>query len=87
MAYNADEYINILQFFLGLFESSMREAAFIKKNKEKWLFFEDILQKKVQVSPDQLSDLYIEITDDLSYAKTFYPQSNTATANRPGLAD
>ena len=56
----------------------MREAAFIKKNKEKWLFFEDILQKKVQVSPDQLSDLYIEITDDLSYARTFYPQSNTA---------
>lgn len=57
----------------------MREAAFIKKNKEKWLFFEEILKKKIQVSPDQLSDLYIEVTDDLSYAKTFYPQSNTAS--------
>lgn len=55
----------------------MREAAFIKKNKEKWLLFENVLQHKTKVSPDRLSDLYIEITDDLSYAKTFYPKSNT----------
>jgi uncharacterized membrane protein SpoIIM required for sporulation len=54
----------------------MREAAFVKKNKEKWQLFEDVLSKKTQVSPDKLSDLYIEITDDLSYAKTFYPRSN-----------
>ena len=53
----------------------MREAAFIKKHKDKWQQFEDILSKKITVSPDQLSDLYIEITDDLSYAKTFYPTS------------
>ena len=33
------------------------------------------LSKKVSVSPEQLSDLYIEVTDDLSYAKTFYPNS------------
>ena len=55
----------------------MREAAFIKKNKEKWLLFENVLQNKAKVSPDRLSDLYIEINDDLSYAKTFYPLSNT----------
>jgi uncharacterized membrane protein SpoIIM required for sporulation len=54
----------------------MREAAFVRKNKEKWQLFEDVLSKKSQVSPDKLSDLYIEITDDLSYAKTFYPRSN-----------
>lgn len=53
----------------------MREAAFIKNNKEKWQLFEAILTKKTRVSPDKLSDLYIEITDDLSYAKTFYPNS------------
>ena len=56
----------------------MREASFVKRNKNKWLLFENVLDKKEQVSPDKLSDLYIEITDDLSYAKTFYPQSNTA---------
>ena len=53
----------------------MREAAFIKKHKERWLQFEEALSKKVIISPDKLSDLYIEITDDLSYAKTFYPTS------------
>ncbi|MBI9041224.1 stage II sporulation protein M [Lutibacter sp.] len=56
----------------------MREASFVKANKKKWLLFENVLDKKEQVSPNKLSDLYIEITDDLSYAKTFYPQSNTA---------
>lgn len=55
----------------------MREASFIKRNKNKWLLFENVLNKTAQVSPDKLSDLYIEVTDDLSYAKTFYPQSNT----------
>jgi uncharacterized membrane protein SpoIIM required for sporulation len=54
----------------------MREAAFIKKHKEKWQQFEDVLSKKITVSPDKLSDFYIEITDDLSYAKTYYPGSN-----------
>jgi uncharacterized membrane protein SpoIIM required for sporulation len=55
----------------------MREAAFVKNNKEKWQLFEDVLDKKQEISPDKLSDLYIELTDDLSFAKTFYPKSNT----------
>ena len=55
----------------------MREAAFVKQNKDKWVAFEEALTSKRELSPDQLSDLYIEITDHLSYAKTFYPNSNT----------
>lgn len=55
----------------------MREALFVKKNNEKWQLFEDVLDKKAGLSPDKLSDLYIEITDDLSFAKTFYPGSRT----------
>lgn len=55
----------------------MREAAFVKQNKVKWVAFEEALNSKRELSPDQLSDLYIEITDHLSYAKTFYPSSNT----------
>jgi uncharacterized membrane protein SpoIIM required for sporulation len=55
----------------------VREAAFVKKNKEKWQLFEDALYKKTIVSPDKLSDLYIELTDDLSYSKTFFPKGNT----------
>ena len=55
----------------------MREAAFVKQNKDKWLDFESVLSNKTNINPDLLSDIYIEITDDLSYAKTFYPNSNT----------
>ncbi|NRD22740.1 stage II sporulation protein M [Winogradskyella litoriviva] len=55
----------------------MREAAFVKQNKDKWLEFENILTNKTQIDPDLLSDLYIEVTDHLSYAKTFYANSNT----------
>ncbi len=55
----------------------MREAAFAKQNKDKWLKFENVLRNNIQVSPDELSALYVEITDHLSYAQTFYPNSNT----------
>ncbi|MEM1001661.1 MAG: stage II sporulation protein M [Bacteroidota bacterium] len=55
----------------------MREAAFVKQNKDKWKQFESLLTNIRNVSPDLLSDLYIEITDDLSYAQTFYGGSNT----------
>jgi len=55
----------------------MREAAFAKQNKDKWLRFETILRDNVQIDPDELSALYVEVTDHLSYAQTFYPQSNT----------
>ena len=55
----------------------MREAAFVKQNKDKWVRFESVLSNKTDIDPDSLSDLYIEITDHLSYAKTFYAGSNT----------
>lgn len=55
----------------------MREAAFVKQNKNKWFEFENYLKDNTNFSPEELSNLYIEITDDLSYAQTFYPDSNT----------
>jgi len=55
----------------------MREAAFAMQNKDKWLKFESVLRKNVSIGPDELSALYIEVTDHLSYAQTFYPGSNT----------
>ena len=50
----------------------MRETNFIRQNKEKWAEFEHSLQQK-QTDPDRLNDLYVQITDDLSYSRTFYP--------------
>ncbi|MFC4633197.1 stage II sporulation protein M [Dokdonia ponticola] len=55
----------------------MREAAFVKQNKDKWLKFENVITNKNQIHPDELSNLYIEVTDHLSYAQTFYPKSKT----------
>ena len=50
----------------------MRETHFIKQNKDKWAKFERNLGKG-DANPDELSNLFIEITDDLSYSRTFYP--------------
>lgn len=47
----------------------MREKEFIDKNREKWRDFEDELRKR-KSDPHKLSKLYIQITDDLSYART-----------------
>ena len=52
----------------------MREAAFIQRNKEKWRRLEQVLAHRDQgLSADESSSLYIELTDDLSYARTFFP--------------
>ena len=59
----------------------MREALFIKQNTDRWKNYQD--QKAL--SPDELADSFINITDDLAYAKTFYPKSNT-TKYLNGLA-
>lgn len=57
----------------------MREAAFVKQNKDNWLKFEKALADNVEISPEELSRLYLSLTDHLSYAQTFYPSSNTTS--------
>lgn len=55
----------------------MREASFVKQNKEKWLGFEKALHNNVKINPDSLASYYIQLTNDLSYAQTYYPDSKT----------
>lgn len=55
----------------------MREVAFIKQNKEKWLEFEQAIFGKTKKNPDDLASLYIHLVNDLSYAQTYYPKSKT----------
>ena len=50
----------------------MRETAFIEQNEEKWREFEQILEGQRR-DPEKLNELFIQVTDDLSYARTFYP--------------
>lgn len=49
----------------------MKESDFIEQNKEKWKNFEHNLLKK-DATPQEISKLFVQITDDLSYARTFY---------------
>jgi uncharacterized membrane protein SpoIIM required for sporulation len=55
----------------------VKEITFLKQNAKKWEQFEVLLTKKRNTNPDLLADLFIQLTDDLSYARTNYPQSKT----------
>jgi len=55
----------------------LKEVTFLKKNAEKWKEIETLLSSQNKVDPDKLADLFIELTDDLSYSRTFYPNSKT----------
>ena len=55
----------------------MREVAFIKQNKDKWLEVETVLNERKPISPDQMADYYVQLLGDLSFVQTYYPKSNT----------
>ena len=55
----------------------MREVVFVKHSNDRWKKFEQLLVHKDTDNPDEISSLYIQLIDDLSYARTFYPQSPT----------
>jgi uncharacterized membrane protein SpoIIM required for sporulation len=55
----------------------MQEAAFLKQNFERWKDTESLLEKTEKVNPDTLAHYFIQLTDDLAYAKTYYPDSKT----------
>src|SRR6185503_7126023 len=59
----------------------MREPLFVKQNIKKWEDFENVPTS----NPDELANRFIQVTDDLAYAKTFYPKSKT-TEYLNGLA-
>lgn len=47
----------------------MREALFIKKNKDRWLRNQQLPSN----DPDEMATDFTQLVDDLAYAKTFYP--------------
>jgi uncharacterized membrane protein SpoIIM required for sporulation len=59
----------------------MREALFVKQNSAKWKDYEQVRTN----DPDEIANRFIDITNDLAYAKTFYPTSKT-TAYLNGVA-
>ncbi len=51
----------------------MREALFIKRNRQRWQQIQDSPSKH----PDEMAREFIQLAEDLGYSKTFYPQSKT----------
>lgn len=49
----------------------MREALFIKKNRDRWLK----VQQELPEDADEMAQDFTRLVDDLAYAKTFYPSS------------
>jgi uncharacterized membrane protein SpoIIM required for sporulation len=49
----------------------MKEAVFVKRNAARWQSYEE----NPSGDPDELTTRFITLTDDLSYARTFYPGS------------
>ncbi len=54
----------------------MRQVVFIERNEKRWKETESYIKGRIPMTADRLAQLYIDITDDLSYVKTFYPGSN-----------
>ena len=52
----------------------MREAVFRRLNQERWRHYETPAPAQ---NPDELAARFVALTDDLAYAQTFYPQSDT----------
>lgn len=51
----------------------MREAAFLSQNQARWQQYET----RPATTPDELAARFVALTDDLAYAQTFYPASDT----------
>lgn len=50
----------------------MREAAFIRQNADAWKAIEQDVRP---TDPDVLAARFVQLTDDLAYARTFYPDA------------
>ncbi len=55
----------------------MKEALFIKINRKEWVAIEKSLNESNGILPDQLTQFYVRLTDDLSFVKSNFPNSNT----------
>jgi len=55
----------------------MKETTFIQKNSQRWKEMEMALNSDINVDPDYAYDLFIQLTDDLAFARTYFPKAQT----------
>ena len=52
----------------------MKEVTFIRQNIDRWRGYEAVAEA-AEASPADVADAYLDVTSDLSFAQTHYPQS------------
>ncbi|MEP1096006.1 MAG: stage II sporulation protein M [Cyclobacteriaceae bacterium] len=63
----------------------MKQSVFVKLNKEKWEKYEQTLDNR-NPSADDLSKIYVHLTEDLAFSKAKYPRTSlTAYLNKLSL--
>ncbi len=55
----------------------MKEVVFLNTNARRWQEFEAILRNPRVHNPDKIADLFVQLTDDLAFSRTYYPKSKT----------
>lgn len=53
----------------------MKEVTFIRRNIDRWKDTEKVLEEAKALSPDRLADAYVELTTDLAFSQTHFPDS------------
>lgn len=53
----------------------MRQAVFVKQNEKKWKDYESAIASISKTPTDELTKIYVHLTEDLAYAKARYPGS------------
>ena len=53
----------------------MKEVTFIRQNLDKWRSYETVAESPSLSTPDEMADAYIDVTSDLAFSQTHYPQS------------
>ncbi len=56
----------------------LNENTFIRRNSQYWKEADQIVRGNKPTDPDMLAHLFIRVNDDLAYARTCYPGSQTA---------
>jgi len=53
----------------------VKEFTFIRSNIDKWQKAEIVVDNADNVTPDRLAEVYVDLTSDLAFAQTHYPNS------------
>lgn len=54
----------------------MRQGIFVRQNEKKWKTFEEKIERMAEIRADELTKMYVHLTEDLAFARAKYPSSH-----------